>query len=244
MFTDDEFSNMVMEIRSELTAYLRRLVVRPAIADELFQESVLRAWENRSESLPASELRPWLFRVASNLAIDYLRKHSTFRETVLTDAQRAAEGSPSWHATTASNRGSPELAAVAREHLVACFACTLRQFPPEQAAALLLKEVYGFTTAQIAEILDIRFAQVKHWIQQTRAAMQARYASSCALIAKQGVCYQCVELDGMYAANRGNPLAGTVGGIDDRLAVVQQLKASPASRWETLLAELLDDIGA
>ncbi len=87
------------------------------------------------------------------------------------------------------------MAAVAREHLAACFACVLGQFPPEHGAALLFRELYGFNTHEVANILGARFTQVKNWLQQTRKALADRYTTTCALINKQGVCYQCVEAE-------------------------------------------------
>jgi RNA polymerase sigma-70 factor (ECF subfamily) len=239
-----EFTTALEQVRPELTTYLRRLVVRQAVAEELMQETAVRAWEQRAQVPAAPGFRPWLFRVGTNLALDYLRNHHTFRTSVLTDARRAAEGNPAWARTTATLHGSPEMAAVAREHLVACFSCTLRQFAPSAAATLLLKEVYDFSYQEIADLLAARLPQVKNWLQQTRAALTERYAHSCALVGKQGVCYQCVELDQMYGAGRGDPLAGTPGQLDERLAIVRQLRAAPTGTWERLLADLLDEVGA
>jgi Sigma-70, region 4 len=158
------------------------------------------------------------------------------------DLKEAAVTSPSFVGAAEPWRGSPEMAAIAREHLAACFSCTLGQLPPDQAAALLLKEVYGFTTDEVAEILDARFAQVKNWLQAARATMKQRYEQTCALITKQGVCHQCVELDGSFRANRGSPLAGTGGQLDDRLRILQEMRDQPPGRWTRMLSELLDEI--
>lgn len=226
--------------RPELTAYLTRMVVRVEVAEELMQEAALRAL--RSAAAVPDDARPWLFRVASNLAIDHRRRHGTLRETLLTDARRAAESSPEFDAATRPLRGSPEAAAVAREHLTACFSCTLGQLPAEHAAALLLKEAYGFSNQEIADLLDARFAQVKNWLQQARAEMAKKFESRCALIHKQGVCYQCPELADMFGAAERDPLAGTAGTVDDRLRVIRQARAEPAGAWTRLLSGLLDDL--
>ncbi len=186
------------------------------------------------------ELRAWLFRVATNLAIDHRRKGTPVRELVLVEARHRAEASPAFYAATRPLRGSPEFAAIAREHLAACLACTLGRFPAEHAAALLLTEMVGFTVAEVADVLAARPAQVKGWLTSTRTATEEQYGRTCALIAKQGVCHQCVELDGHFKANRGDPLAGTARTLDDRLAV---LRSQPPGRWTALLAGLLDDIG-
>lgn len=230
-------------IRPELTSYLTRLLVRVAVAEELVQETALRALR-AAASAPerADEVRPWLFRIATNLAIDERRRHRTWRESTMTDVRAAAEGTPAFMAEAASFRGSPEMATVAREHLAVCFSCTLGQLPPEHAAALLLKEVFGFPNEVIADILGARFAQVKNWLQAARARMNERYAATCALIRKTGVCYQCVELDEFFGGRQGNPLSGTDGSLNARLAILADLAKQPAGRWSRMLTDLLDEI--
>jgi RNA polymerase sigma-70 factor (ECF subfamily) len=239
-----ELAQEYERLRPELTAYLTRLVSRAPVAEDLAQETALRALQ-ALDNAPArvEELRPWLFRIATNLGIDELRRRKPLRETVMLELKEVAIASPAFRGAAEPWRGTPEMAAIAREHLVACFSCTLGQLPPGQGAALLLKEVYGFATEEVAEILGARFAQVKNWLQAARATMKQRYDRTCALIAKQGVCHQCVELDGSFRANRGSPLAGTGGQVDDRLRILQEMRDQPAGQWTRMLSELLDEIG-
>lgn len=237
----DRFAERFEAVRAELTGYLTRLTLRVSVAEELAQETAVRGLQSLARLPdPEGELRAWLFRVATNLAVDHRRRHGTVRETVLLDARRRAETSPEFGATTRPLLGSPVMASIAREHLAACLACALGRFPPEHAAALLLTEMVGFTVAEVADILGARPAQVKGWLTATRAATEERYGRTCALVAKQGVCHQCVELDGHFRADRGDPLAGTARTVDDRLAV---LRTQPPGRWTSLLSGLLDEIG-
>ncbi len=194
--------------RRELTTYLTRMVVREDVAQELVQETAVRALEASRLPDDPRELRAWLFRIATNLAIDHLRRHSTFKESLLLDDKERASRDGAFVAESRLLRGSPEVKSIAREHLVICFACTLRNLRPEQSAALLLKEVYGFTVAETGELMGATFGQVKNWIQTARATLEAKYAQTCALVAQKGVCYQCVELDGFFDANRGDPTLG------------------------------------
>jgi RNA polymerase sigma-70 factor (ECF subfamily) len=231
-------------LRPELTGYLRRLVARADVADDLAQTAALRALEaaDRAPERP-EEIRPWIYRIATNLGIDEMRRRGRRRDAYLIDAKAAAERNPAFVRLATSCKGSPETAAVGREHLAVCFGCTLGQLAPEEAAALLLKEIHGFTTEEVADLLGARFAQVKNWIQQARAAMTAKYARTCALIRKQGPCWQCVELDAAMGDGRGDPLRGTPGDLEARFEIVRSLRSSGASRWERLLLDVFDELG-
>lgn len=228
--------------RRELVGYATRLVVRDSIAEELVQEAAVRLLQD--ERLPADEgqVRAWLFRVVSNLAIDHLRRHSTWRELVLVETRDRAEADATFVAESRGLRGSPEMKAIAREHLAVCLSCTLRNLPPQHAAALLLREVHGFSTAAAAETLDATPVQVKNWIQSARRVMEARYAHTCALVTKQGVCHQCVELDGFFNGKSRDPLRGTAHDLDARLRIVRETRAAALGPWHRRMLRLVDEM--
>ena len=231
-------------LRPELTAYLTRLVLRPQVAEDLAQTAAVRALEAADRApFTRGELRPWLFRIATNLGIDERRRHGSWKESQFFDVRPEGTSRPEFVQFSEGLRGSSEMAAIAKEHLIVCFSCTMGQLPPEQAAALLLKEVYGFTVQETAGILGARPAQVKNWLQSARAAMEARYATTCALVRKEGVCYQCVELDEHFGARRGNPLAATDGTVDSRLAVLRELGARRLGSWHREVMRIFDELG-
>jgi RNA polymerase sigma-70 factor (ECF subfamily) len=226
-----------------LTAYLTRLVIRADVAEELAQTVAVKALEAVKDAPnDLSELRPWLFRIATNVGIDERRRHGAWRETLMVESREVAEASPDFLQMSVSLRGSPEVKAIAREHLVVCFACTLGQLPPELAATLLLKEVYAFTNEVVAEIVGARFAQVKNWLQEARAIMAKKYDDTCALIRKDGVCHQCVELDEFFGARQGSPTAGTDGGVGVRLKVLQDYREKPLGPWHSELMEIFREL--
>ena len=228
--------------RRELVTYATRLVLRESIAEELVQEAAVRLL--RDDRLPAddAQVRAWLFRVVSNLAIDHLRRHSTWREMVLVDTRHRAEADPEFVGVSHSLRGDPEMAAIAREHLAVCFACTLRNLPPRQAAALLLREVHGFSTSEVAEAVEATPVQVKNWIQQARQTMDERYGHSCALVTKEGVCHQCVELDGYFNGQRRDPLSGSERDVAARLAILRETREAALGPWHRRILKLVEDI--
>ncbi|HZX30306.1 MAG TPA: RNA polymerase sigma factor [Rhodocyclaceae bacterium] len=232
-------------LQKELVAYLCRLVVRPSVAEELAQTAVLRGLES-ADSLPreAGGQRAWLFKVATRLAIDELRRHANWRETAIFELREQAEGDALFMARSAELVGTPETKAIAREHLLACLACTLRQLPERKAAALLLKEVHGFSLEETAQCLEATSVQVKNWLQEARRHMEGFYGPTCALVAKAGVCHQCSELDSFFAAETGNPLAARGSAhVAERLEIARQLRDRPWGSWHRLLMELVDDLG-
>jgi len=105
------------KLRAELVGYATRLVVRHEVAEELVQEAAVRLLETDDLPPDNEHIRRWIFRVVTNLAIDHLRRHSTWRELVLIDARERAEGDAGFVAESVGLRGSPELEAIAREHL-------------------------------------------------------------------------------------------------------------------------------
>ena len=232
--------------RRELRSYLTRIVLRPDVAEELVQQAAVKLVEagqgDKEVPQDADGTRAWLFRVATNLAIDHLRRHSTWRENIMLEAREVAERSDAFLAESALLRGSAETSAIAREHLAVCFSCTLRNLPPQQAAALLLAEVYGFTVAEAAQILDASFGQTKNWIQGARDHLRDKYASTCALINKQGVCHQCVELGEFFHGRKDDPLDGTQRDIDARLAILRERRETPLGPWHHLMMRLVDDV--
>ncbi|MFO0553503.1 MAG: RNA polymerase sigma factor [Polyangiaceae bacterium] len=228
--------------RRALTSYVTRLVVREDIAEELVQQAAVRALEQEALPMEPAELRAWLYRVATNLALDHLRRHGTWRESVLDDTRTRAAENAGFVAESRLLAGSPELRTIAKDHLAVCFACTLRNLKPEESAALLLKEVYDFTVEEAAGVMGATFGQVKNWIQGARSRLAARYSTTCALVAKEGVCFQCVELDRFFGANQGDPLAGTKGDVDARLAVLRDKREAPLGPWHRQMMRLVDEV--
>ncbi|MFO0556662.1 MAG: RNA polymerase sigma factor [Polyangiales bacterium] len=228
--------------RRELTTYLTRMVVREDVAEEIVQQCAVRALESNSLPIETSEVRGWLFRVATNLAIDYLRKHSTWREDMLVDTRARAVADQGFVAESKLLAGSVEMKSIAKDHLAVCFACTLRNLSPHESSALLLKEVYDFTVEETASVMGATFGQVKAWIQSARATLAAKYAESCALVVKQGVCFQCVELDRFFGANEGDPLEGSARDVDARLVVLRAKREAPLGPWHRNMMRLVDEV--
>jgi RNA polymerase sigma-70 factor (ECF subfamily) len=238
----EESADLYERHRRELLAYVTRLVARPQIAEELVQETAVRMLTSAAVPSEPAEARAWLFKVATNLAVDHLRRHSTWRELVLVDTKEHCARDEAFVAMSRSRRGSPEQKAIAKEHLAVCFSCTLRNLAPFEASALLLKEVHGFSTQETADTLDATPVQVKNWLQRGRRTLEARYARTCALVTKDGVCHQCVELDAFFNGQTRDPLEGTARDVEARLAILRSRREHSLGAWHRAMLRILEEV--
>lgn len=228
--------------RAALTNYATRIVLRKDVAEEIVQQAAVRLMEEETPPGGAEAVRSWLFRVVTNLGIDHVRRHGTQRERLMEETKALATADAAFMAEMAGLRGTDEHRAIAKEHLAVCFSCTLRVFPAQRAAALLLVEVFDFTVAEAAQMLEARPAQVKNWIQDCRAGLDARYAETCALVTKKGVCHECVELSDYFTGEGVDPLQGTSRTADARLAILRERRETALGPWHTKLMVIVDDL--
>lgn len=242
MTTRDSLAKDWALARRELTNYATRIVLRKDVAEELVQQAAVRLMEVDVPPISTEGVRAWLFRVVTNLSIDHVRRHSTQREHVMAETKQVATADAAFMAEMENLRGDSLHQAMAKEHLSVCFSCTLRVFPAQRAAALLLVEVFDFTVAEVAGMLEARPTQVKNWIQDCRAGLDARYGETCALVTKQGVCHECVELSEYFTGKAENPLDGTSGTADARLSILRERRETALGPWHTKLMVIVDDL--
>lgn len=236
---DALLADALTTIRPEIVRYLTRLTGNPDTAEDVVQTTYLRAHEalERAPSAPG-ELRRWLFRIATNLALDELRRRKRWHSKGVIELRQVAEADPAFMHRSAEMVGSPEVTHLVREHLDTCFGCVLRNLPLVQAASVLLREVHEFSIAEIAEVLGARNTQVKNWVQAGRRTMQDRYADTCALVTKRGVCHQCSELTEFFRAQGPRDFGITDAAMDERISVIRVLNNVPLGQWHRELLKL------
>lgn len=230
---------VLTDIRPELLRYLTRLTGSPEGAEDVFQSTYLRAHDALGRAPSASdELRRWLFRIATNLALDELRRRKRWQAGGVVELRELAEGNAAFMERSAAMVATPETTNIVREHLDACFGCVVRNLPDAQAASILLRELHGFSVAEVAGILAARPTQVKNWIQSGRRTMQDRYAETCALVTKRGVCHQCTELSDYFRAPGPAALGIRAGVMEERLSAIRPLEQTAVGEWHRRLLSL------
>ena len=117
--------------------------------------------------------------------------------------------------------GNPEFAYEVREHISYCFTCVGRSLPPDELAALVLRDVIDMSARDASTALNVSDSVLRHRLAAARKSMQDRYDGLCSLVSKTGVCYQCKGLQMIAPEDRKG---GPVPDLDDfeaRCAVVR-----------------------
>ena len=196
--TTDELLTEFETFQGELKSFILRMTASRQDAEDLVQETYLRLRRN-STFRGVSSLKTWVFSIASDLARDLLKSKQRWPENVTDICKEAALKNPRFfsealHIRETSPQGKFEI----KEHIAFCFTCVSKSLPLEQHLALLLKEVYGFKVKEIAQIMDQTDAMVKYYLHVARSKMIEVFDQRCSLINKQGICYQCTELNGIF----------------------------------------------
>jgi RNA polymerase sigma-70 factor (ECF subfamily) len=176
----DAFLRRAAQFRPELLAHCYRMLGSVHDAEDLVQETYLRAWRGYGGFEGRSSLRFWLYRIATSACLTAL-EHSSRR--FLPAGLGAAGDDP----TAALNAGGheypwvqpmpdapPDPAAVVAERgsVRLALIVALQQLPPRQRAVLILRDVLAWRAAEVADILDTTAAAVNSALQRARAQLE------------------------------------------------------------------------
>ena len=189
------FAELVRPLERPLKSYLYRLSASPHDVDDLYQDTLLKALEHLASFRATASFKTWLFTIASNTTIDYLRGKKRWAAEAQDRCKASAIADHAFRSTVQELMTStPQTQYEIREHIDFCFTCIAKTLPEDQQMALLLRDVYDFANEEGAQVLGKSVAVFKHLVHQARQTMIRLYEGRCALINKQGVCYQCSEL--------------------------------------------------
>jgi RNA polymerase sigma-70 factor, ECF subfamily len=197
--TTDQLTKEFERSAGPLKSYVLRITASVADAEDIVQDTYIKARNKLDTFKGESSVKTWLFAIASNLAKDNLRARKRWVGHVTDIAREAALADPqflreSMDIRTTSPHGEFEI----KEHIAFCFTCIAKSLPLEQQICILLKEVYEFRINEIAQILDSTDPMIKYYLHQGRSKLIDIFEYRCALINKKGVCHQCSELNGMF----------------------------------------------
>jgi RNA polymerase sigma-70 factor (ECF subfamily) len=197
--TTDDLTTQFPTFQGELKSFLLRLTASVQDAEDIVQDTYLKAQTKIHTFRGDSSLKTWVFSIASNLARDLLKSKKRWPETVTDICREEALGNKQFFQEAMQIRQtSPQGNFEIREHIAFCFTCISKSLPLEEHLVILLKEVYDFKVKEIAQILQLSEAMVKYHLHVSRNKMMDIFDSRCSLINKQGICHQCTELNGIF----------------------------------------------
>jgi RNA polymerase sigma-70 factor (ECF subfamily) len=180
------FRELVEPHRRELQLHCYRILGSVQDAEDLLQEALVAAWRGLARFEGRASLRAWLYRIATNRCLNALRdagrRPPPAPVAPFEPPEPTRRGEPTWLQPypdvllegIADTSPGPAARYQAREAIELAFVAGLQHLPPRQRAALVLRDVLGFHTAEVAAMLDSSEASVKGALRRARATLDER----------------------------------------------------------------------
>lgn len=181
----DTFGALIEPYRRELQAHCYRMMGSTQDAEDMVQETFLRAWRRRETFEARASLRAWLYKIATNICLDALRERPrrvvpvTYQaESTLDEPIPASVMEPIWLEPYPDEwlaaDDNPERYVLAQEHISMAFIAALHLLPARQRAILILRDVLDWQASEVADLLDITVAAVKSALHRARTTLAER----------------------------------------------------------------------
>ena len=183
----EAFRRLTDSYTRELHVHCYRMLGSIQDAEDAVQETLLRAWRHRSTFGGRSTFRAWLYRIATNVCLSRGPRRPAERPLPEGIAQAVARGTEPWinlspypdawldqlQATSGDPAGEYDL----RESVQLAFLAAVQLLPARQRAALILRDVLGWSAAESAEVLDSSIASVNNALHRARATVEQQRAA-------------------------------------------------------------------
>jgi RNA polymerase sigma-70 factor (ECF subfamily) len=184
---DQAFGELTDPYRREIQLHCYRILGSVQDAEDVLQETLLAAWRGLGQYEGRASLRTWLYRIATNRCLNALRASGR--------RPRAEPAGPDFLTVEPTRRGEPlwlepypdvlleglpdadagpEARYEAKEAVALAFVTAVQHLPPRQRAVLVLRDVLGFRSSEVADMLDSSEASVNSALQRARATMDSR----------------------------------------------------------------------
>jgi RNA polymerase sigma-70 factor (ECF subfamily) len=159
------FRRLVEPYTHALEVHCYRMLGSPHDAEDVVQETLLRAWRGLERFEPRAALQTWLYRIATNACLDELERRPRRPEPV-----QPYPGTPLDEA--AAPTYDPAARYALREGLELALLTAIQELPGRQRAVLILRDVLGWTSPDVAELLESTVAAVNSALQRARATIE------------------------------------------------------------------------
>ena len=180
---DVAFEEATAGFRRELLAHCYRMIGSPSEAEDLVQETYLRAWRSYDAFEGRASLRTWLHRIATNVCLTALEGQqrrplptglgapSTTASEPLQVQAEVPWLEPVPDAMAGAESTDPATLVASRASIRLAFVAALQHLPPRQRAVLILRDVLAFRAAEVADAVGISTVAVNSTLQRARAQL-------------------------------------------------------------------------
>ncbi len=184
---ESAFGAITERYRRQLHVHCYRMTGSVDDAEDLVQETMLRAWRSRASFEGRSSFRNWLYRIATNACLNALER-SPRRVTApdITPAINDPRSTPKWVPElpwlqpypdellepTASQEAEPEAVVEARETIQLVYLAAIQNLPPRQRAVLILRDALDWSAKETADLLDMTLPSVNSALHRARTTMR------------------------------------------------------------------------
>ena len=237
----DQFAAETERHRRELLAHCYRMVGSAHDAEDLVQETYLRAWRSYADFEGRASIRSWLYKIATNVCLTALepRRIRMLPSGLIGPSDspgrppsHVAPGEVSWleplpDRWITSDADDPAAVVVARESLRLALIASLQHLPARQRAIFVLREALAFSAAETAEILGTTTAAVKSGLQRARSRLDELEPESEHLLEPSDQRARAL-LNGYVAAFERSD----AGLLEQVLRADATLEATPFREWQ------------
>lgn len=171
------FEKISERYRGELRVHCYRMLGSFDEAEDLTQETLLRAWTKRESFEGRAKLRTWLYRIATNACLDAKDAIERRPATVPVHTKDGIDGTTTeitWLQPypDALLDADPESAAIDRETIRLAYIAAIQHLTPKSRAVLILRDIHDWSAKETAELLDTTVASANSSLQRAREAMR------------------------------------------------------------------------
>lgn len=220
------FENLVENCRDQVERVVFKMIGHPDDSADIMQDSLLKAWRSIGSFRGDARFATWLTAIATKTAIDFLRSQKRWRSEAQVAYANLCATSPELSQEVIGAFSAPDFSYEVREHISYCFSCVGRSLPPDELAALVLRDVVDLSARDAAAALNVSDSVFRHRLAAARLSMQSQYEGLCALVSKTGICHQCKGLRMIASEDRKGGQFPDVRDFAERCAIVQNCKTT------------------